>query len=92
MADIIDLTLVADAQRYFHKLLDARGIGYFLRQDGGRPFEIEPSKVELVVRTATRVRPAHLPRPPKSAVEYCRTQIRRELIRRVAESMLATGF
>jgi hypothetical protein len=92
MADIIDLTLVADAHRYFHKLLDARGIGYFLRKEGGRPFEIEPSKVEMVVRTAARARPKHLPRPPRPAVEYCRRQIRRELIRRVVESMLATGL
>ena len=92
MGDLIDLTLVADAQRYFHKLLDTRGIGYFLRQEGGRPFEIEPAKVELVVRTAARARPKHLPKPPRPAVEYCRKQIRRELIRRVVESMLMTGL
>lgn len=92
MADIIDLTLVADAQRYFEKLISTRGIGYFLRKEGGRPFEIEPAKVELVVRTATRARPRHLPRPPRPAVEYCRKQIRRQLIRRVVEEMLMTGF
>ena len=52
MADIIDLSLVTDARRYFHKLLDARGISYFLRKDGNRLFQIEQSKVEVVVRTA----------------------------------------
>ena len=92
MADIIDLALVADAQRYFAKMLKSRGIGYFLRKEGGRPFEIEPSKVEMVVRTAARSRPSHLPRPPRAAVEYCRKQIRRELIRRVVEEMLMTGL
>lgn len=92
MADIIDLTLVADARRYFHKLLDKRGISYFLQKDGHRLFHIEPSKVELVVRTAARSRPAHLPRPHRSAVEHCRKEIRRELIRRVVETMLQTGF
>ncbi len=92
MGDLIDLTLVADAQRYFHKLLDTRGIGYFLRKEGGRPFEIEPAKVELIVRTAARARPTHLPKAPRPAIEYARKQIRRELIRRVAESMLMTGF
>lgn len=91
MADIIDLTLISDARRYFHKLLDARGIGYFLRSDG-RPFQIEPAKVELVVRTAARSRPPHMPKPPKHAVEYCRKEIRRELIRRVVEAMLQTGL
>lgn len=91
MAEIIDLTLVSDARRYFQKLLDARGIGYFLRKDG-RPFQIEQSKVEMIVRTAARARPAHLPKPPRPAVEYCRKEIRRELIRRVVEAMLQTGL
>ncbi|HYX92545.1 MAG TPA: hypothetical protein VE782_13365 [Myxococcaceae bacterium] len=92
MADIIDLALVADAQRYFAKMLKSRGIGYFLRKEGGRPFEIEPAKVEMVVRTAARSRPPHLPRPPRAAVEYCRKLIRRELIRRVVEEMLMSGL
>ena len=92
MAEIIDLTLVADARRYFHKLLDSRGIAYFLRNDGRRFFQIEPSKVELVVKTAARVRPSHLPEPPLPAMDYCRKEIRRELIRRVVEAMLQTGL
>lgn len=92
MAEIIDLSLVADSRRYFHKLLDKRGISYFLRKDGGRLFQIEQSKVELVVRTAARARPAHLPKPPLGAVDYCRREIRRELIRRVVEAMLQTGL
>lgn len=92
MADIIDLALVTDAQRYFAKMLKSRGIGYFLRKEGGRPFEIEPAKVEMVVRTASRARPAHLPKPPRAAVEYCRKLIRRELIRRVVEEMLMSGL
>jgi len=92
MADIIDLSLVTDARRYFHKLLDARGISYFLRKDGNRLFQIEQSKVELVVRTAARSRPSHLPKPPLHAVDHCRKEIRRELIRRVVEAMLQTGL
>jgi len=92
MAEIIDLSLVADARRFFHKLLDARGIAYFLRTDCGRPFQIEASKVELVVRTAARTRAAHLPKPPVHAVDHCRKEIRRELIRRVVEEMLGAGL
>lgn len=92
MADIIDLTLLADAQRFLSKMLHTRGIGWFLRREGGRPFEIEPARVELVVRTAARARPQHLPRPPRAAVEYCRKQVRREVIRRVVEEMLLTGL
>ena len=92
MADIIDLSLITNARRYFHKLLDARGIAYFLRKDGGRLFQIEQSKVEMVVRTAARARPMHLPKPPMHAVDHCRKEIRRELIKRVVEAMLQTGL
>ncbi|MFZ5470902.1 MAG: hypothetical protein ACOZIN_15860 [Myxococcota bacterium] len=92
MAEIIDLSLIADAKRYFHKLLDARGINYFLRKDARRPFQIEQSKVEMVVRTAARCRPPHLRRPPLPAVDRARREIRRELIRRVVEEMLQTGL
>ena len=92
MGEIIDLTLVNDARRFFHKLLDTRGLNYFLRKDGGRLFQIEQSKVEMVVRTAARSRPQHLPRPPQHAVDHCRKEIRRELIRRVVEAMLQTGL
>jgi hypothetical protein len=92
MAEIIDLTLVSDARRYFHKLLDKRGIAYFLRNEGQRLFQIEPAKVEMVVRTAARSRPSHLPKPPIPAMEHCRKEIRRELIRRVVEAMLQTGL
>jgi len=48
--------------------------------------------VEMIVRTAARSRPAHLPRPPQHAVDHCRKEIRRELIRRVVEAMLQTGL
>ncbi len=92
MADIIDLSLIANAKRYFYKLLNQRGISYFLQKDGHRLFQIEQSKVELVVRTAARCRPAHLPKPPLHAVDHCRKEIRRELIRRVVEAMLQTGL
>jgi hypothetical protein len=90
MADIIDLSLLTDARRYFHKLLEARGLSYFLQKDGPRLFHIEPAKVELVVRTAVRARPEGQPHP--QAVEHCRREIRRELIRRVATEMLMTGL
>jgi hypothetical protein len=92
MADIIDLSLVTDAKRYFLKLLRTRGLAYFLQKDGQRLFQIEQSKVELVVRTAARSRPPHWPKPPIYAVDHCRREIRRELIRRVVEAMLQTGL
>jgi hypothetical protein len=92
MADIIDLSLLADARRYLLKLLDARGLSYFLQKDGHRLFHIEPAKVDLVVRTALRSRTEERPEPHPKAVEHCRQEVRRELIRRVASAMLQTGL
>ncbi|SEL90805.1 MULTISPECIES: hypothetical protein [Stigmatella] len=92
MGDIIDLTLLADVRRYFQKLLDARGLPYFLQKESTKLFQIEPARVELVLRTALRLRDPELPKPPQQAVDYCRQEIRRELIRRVANAMLQTGL
>ena len=92
MAEIIDLTLLTRSRRLFLKLLEARGLAYFLREGARRPFQIEPSKVSLVVRTAARGRSGQHRPPPRKALEYCREEIRRDLIRRVAEEMLKTGL
>ena len=91
MAEIIDLALVADARRYLSKLLEARGLAWFLRQDARRPFQLEPTRVEWVLRTAARSR-ERTRRPHLRAVEYARKEVRRELIRRVVAEMLQTGL
>ena len=92
MADIIDMTLISDARRCFRELLTARGLSYFLKKDGRRLFHIEQAKVEQVIRAAARSRPPHLPKPSVPAMDHCRKEIRRELIRRVVEAMLQTGL
>lgn len=93
MADIIDLSLIAESRKHLQKLLDARGINYFLRTDARRPFTLEPSKVELVVRAAAKKRPSSLTgAAAESAWERARKEVRRELIRRVVAEMLQTGL
>lgn len=87
-AEIIDLALVADAQRYLEKMLKAKGLAWFLRQDARRPFQLEPTRVELVLRTAARSRE----KPHRRAVDYARKQVRRTLIRHVVAEMLQTGL
>ncbi len=91
MAEIIDLALVADARRYLSKMLEAKGLAWFLRQDARRPFQLEPARVEMVLRTAARGR-EHARRPHLRAVEHARKEVRRELIRRVVAEMLQTGL
>lgn len=93
MTDIIDLSLLKETRALLETLLQKRGLTYFLDKEGARPlFSIEKAKVELVVKTARtklekRGRPVH----PK-AVERCRTEVRRELIRRVTEAMMRVGY
>ncbi len=90
-AEIIDLALVADAQRFLNKMLEAKGLAWFLRQDARRPFQLEPTRVELVLRTAARSR-EKTRKPHRRAVDYARKQVRRVLIRHVVAEMLQTGL
>lgn len=92
MAEIIDLSLIAESRKHLAKLLEARGINYFLSKDARRPFQLEASRVDLVVRTAARIRKADTGRIHEGAYERARKEIRRELIRRVVAEMLQTGL
>ena len=91
MAQLIDLILVTEARKRLDDLIDARGIRWFLAPEGKRLVELEKTKIELVVTAAANSR-AQAGRPaPPDAVAHCRAQIRRDLIRKVALAMLATG-
>ncbi|MCA3015044.1 MAG: hypothetical protein INH41_21870 [Myxococcaceae bacterium] len=89
MADIIDLSLVAASRRTLEKLLEVRGLNYFLKADARRPFHLEPSRVDLVVRTAAKLGKGA---PAPRAFEHARKLVRRELIRRVVGEMLQLGL
>ena len=92
MADIIDLSLIVESRKHLAKLLEARGINYFLQKDARRPFQLEASKVDLVVRSAAKTRKDATGRVHESAFERARKEVRRELIRRVVAEMLQTGL
>jgi hypothetical protein len=92
MADIIDLSLVAESRKHLKKLLEARGIAYFLRKDARRPFQLEPEKVNLVVRAAAKTRRGAHGEPHVKAFEHARKEVRRELIRRVVAEMISVGL
>ena len=89
MADIIDLSLIAASRRTLDKLLDARGINYFLKVDARQPFRLDPTRVDLVIRTAAKLGNKT---PPPTAYEHARKLIRRELIRRVVGEMFQIGL
>jgi hypothetical protein len=82
---------VAESRKHLDKLLAARGVAWFLKKDARRPFQLEPSRVDMVIRTAAKTRSGgHAPHA--RAYEHARTQVRRELIRRVVAEMLQTGL
>jgi hypothetical protein len=92
MTEIIDLSLIQESRTLLKRLLDRRGLAYFLARDGQRLFSLEKEKVDLVVKTAVtkldkKGRAVH----PK-AVEQCRLEVRRELIKRVTEAMMRVGY
>jgi hypothetical protein len=91
MAELIDLGLVGEAKRVLEKLVDKRGIRWFLASEGPRLMALDATKIDLVVRTAERVRRRRGQRVIASSREQCRTQVRRALIQRVAIAMLKTG-
>ena len=91
MAELIDLGLVGEAQRVLHKLLDEKGIRWFMAGEGARLIALDQKKVDLVVRTAARDRRRQGMRPLPAVQEHCRRQVRRELIRRVTFAMLKSG-
>jgi hypothetical protein len=91
MAELIDLGLFTDANRLLEKLIEQHGINWFLAHEGKRLMALEKAKIDLVVRTAVRSRERKELPVQEPAVEQCRKQVRRALIRRVAEAMVGTG-
>lgn len=91
MAELINLPLVVGARKLLEELVDARGIRWFLAPEGRRLLELEKGKVELVVNAVANELQRSGRRPHPAAVEHCRAQIRRDLIRKLALAMIASG-
>lgn len=91
MAEFIDLRLMSTATQLLDRLLERRGLRWFLATEGPRLLELERAKIDLVVEAGVQTlrRQGHDPLP--LTIEHCRKQVRRRLIRLIAEAMLATG-
>ena len=93
MTELIDLSLLKDSRSLLETLLKKRGLSYFLAKDGPQPlFSLEKSKVELVVKTAAAKTTRNGREVHPKALEYCRKEIRRELIARVTQAMMRVGY
>jgi hypothetical protein len=87
--NVVDLSLCADARRSLHRVLDARGLGFFLARGSRGVARLDNRRIAWVVEAARRrgVRAAR-------ADDLARTRrvLRRELIRRLTEHMLSCGM
>ena len=90
MENVVDLTLAAEARRSLHRVLDQRGIGFFLKRRRREPARLDPRRIAWVVEAASR-RAHPAPRDP-DALSRTRRVLRRELIRRLAESFVDGGL
>ncbi len=91
MAELIDLNLVTHARKLVEELIERRGIVWFLDREGPRLMALDPEKIDVVGDAAAKARQRSKKSVPRSAVEHCRRQVRRLLIRRVALAMVRTG-
>ena len=91
MAQIIDIALWGDVRNLLETTIERHGIAWFLARDGTRLMALEDAKVELLLATVVANRRRRRERVIKSALEYCRRQLRRALIRKIAQAMVASG-
>jgi len=93
MSDVIDLSLLKESRALLETTLQRRGLSYFLAKEGPSPlFSIEKEPVDRVVRAArAKLERAGREAHPRS-IDYCRKELRRELIRRVTQAMMRVGY
>jgi hypothetical protein len=89
VTNVVDLSLFSAARRALQAVLADRGIGFFLVRRGPGPGRLDNRRIAWVVEAARR-----RARPGCSADDLARTRrvLRRELIRRLADAMVATGL
>ncbi len=90
MADIVDLSLCAEARRALHRVLSERGLGFFVKPNPGRAPHLDSRRIAWVVEAARR-QSCERHRDP-NALARTRRVLRRELIRRLAETMVEAGL
>jgi len=88
--NVVDLTLTSEARRSLHRVLAQRGIGFFLKRPRRGQAKLDARRIAWVVQAAARRTEA--PAADPDALSRTRRVLRRELIRRLAESMVEAGL
>jgi hypothetical protein len=102
--NVVDLSLCAEARRALHRILSERGLGFFVKSSSGRAPHLDSRRIAWVVEAArrrhTRGSPGGAGAPRRggshqqdpNALVRTRRVVRRELIRRLAETMVEAGL
>jgi hypothetical protein len=87
--DVIDLSLCANARGTLHRVLDDRGLSFFLARGQRGVGRLDNRRIAWVVEAARRKA-----RPNAGADDIARTRrvLRRELLRRLTDHMLRCGY
>lgn len=87
---VVDLTLVSRARKVLGRVLEERGLGFFLLPTSRSP-RLDSRRIAWVVDAAKRQVGPRARRDP-NALSRTRRVVRRELIRLVSAAMLQSGL
>lgn len=91
MPNVVDLSLTAEARRALSKVLEERGLSFFLKGGRGRAAaRIDNRRLAWVVEAASR----RTRRGVKDldAISRTRRILRREILRQLAEALVSAGL
>lgn len=91
MPNIVDLSLTAEARRALEKVLEERGLAFFLKGGRGGPSaRIDNRRLAWVVEAASRRTRRGV--RDLNAISRTRRILRREIIRQLAQAMVSAGL
>ncbi len=89
MADVTDISLHRHLTSVVDRLLDERGLSFFLKAGGRAPFSLEPRRIHLAVQLAARKAGRE---PAEAARKSAFDKVRRRLIGELAKAMVGVGL
>jgi hypothetical protein len=88
--NIVDLSLCAEARRALQRVVSTRGLDFFVESASGCAPRLDNRRIAWVVEAARRNDRGR--RRDPDALSRTRRVLRRELIRRLAETMVRAGL
>jgi hypothetical protein len=88
--NIVDLNLCSEARRALRRVLDQRGLQFFLKAGQRGPLRLDSRRIAWVVEAARRTK-TPIPTDP-DALSRTRRVVRRELLRQLATTLVQAGL